>query len=840
MWRFVPVIVTVWLFAACVVAPIPPAPSSVPATSIPVAAINLDPEIQALIASSQRAVFLIPFSHWDSDWHETIAVNSVRADQNILDAMQLALQYPRFRYTLENARAVRHFWEAHPEQRATLLALVRSRQFSFATTQNDQQDTSLAAPAVQIHNFLLGQDWIERTFGVHPRTAWQADAFGNSASLPILLNSLDIPYVFMGRGRGFCQRNPCPNRLPHAFHWASPADPGQQVLATLVPYQDANWAIRLPTDQPGRLAGLRRIVEREFDLTTSSYLFLPLGDDFWSPQPYLPALVDAWNAADSTTALVMADPETAFDYLATQQLPQLTSDLNPIWQAFYASRPLAKIADKESEALLTAADKLGMLIDAPEPAAWDPATLNADHGNITGVGFDSIWLASQRPRLEQTVASAAQALAGIVASIAGGVDAPLVIFNSSSWPRSEVIELRGHIPDMGMLPPPVQRLGPDHIAIWAQMVPPVGYLSIPSGAATGAVPHPTGVLSSTTGVTLSNGLVRLTIDPAHGGTLRSLALANGPELIAGRGDDVVYLDDGGDVYGARFGKERARSSMVPAHLSVLADGPLIARVQATFELGGQPVTKTVTLYANSARVDISVDLATLPETTALMQMPATITTTIRTDDTGFAALGHPIDSRPIISGTITYRREVFYPITGWSDISDGGAGLSLITHGLQGLGGTQTLSLMLVRAVSDLGERQPEGLTDPGYHLLRYAYLPHSGRAIDAQPWLAADAFNHPLFAVWRDGDLLEMRLPFVDDERLRQVPLPATDRALARSVSLIAAENGLIIDVVRRGDHIEAVVLNQDPRRPAYLTYGSHQTTLGATSLTLQPVRLK
>ncbi len=49
------------------------------------------------------------------------------------------------------------------------------------------------------------------------------------------------------------------------------------------------------------------------------------------------------------TALVLADPKTAFQYLATQQLPQYATDLNPIWQGFYGTRPAGRIADKESE-----------------------------------------------------------------------------------------------------------------------------------------------------------------------------------------------------------------------------------------------------------------------------------------------------------------------------------------------------------------------------------------------------------------------------------------------------------------------------------------------------------
>ena len=229
--------------------------------------------------------------------------------------------------------------------------------------------------------------------------------------------------------------------------------------------------------------------------------------------------------------------------------------------------------------------------------------------------------------------------------------------------------------------------------------------------------------------------------------------------MAGFGDDVVYIADSGDVYGARFGEERARSSAVPAEMAVLANGPLLARAQSVFTLGGQPLTRTVTLRADSPLVEATLDIAALPETSAIVQTPTTISTTRRTDDLGFIAFTHPIDNSPIVSGTVTYRREVFYPITAWGDVSADGHGLSVITHGLQGLGGTSTLNLLLVREVSDDGN---EGVTDSEYHKLRYAYLPHQGSVADAQVWLAATAFNQPLIPAWRSADGIVVQLPYV------------------------------------------------------------------------------
>jgi hypothetical protein len=360
-----------------------PSPAALPAPD----AINLDRATQTLIAHAKRAIFLVPFSHWDTDWHRDFAVYAAQADRNILDAIRIAKHSPRFRYTIEQVLFAQHFWQTHPEYQADLAALVRNHQFTFAWAGITQPDTSLVAPAIQLRNLQLGQDWLGQIFGVQAHTAWQSDAFGNSAALPSVLARSGIPYLYMGRGRGLSEQRRRESLFPHAFYWASPADPTQRVLVAYVFYSDAWGPIYQLAAPQQQLAELRKIADREFGLTRSKYIFLPMGADISSPLPTLPDLVERWNAADPDTAMVMADPATAFQYLATQPLPQYTTDVNPIWQGFYGTRPEAKIADKESEYYLTAADKFGLLTDAPQSTAWYTAALNAHYDNIAGVGL---------------------------------------------------------------------------------------------------------------------------------------------------------------------------------------------------------------------------------------------------------------------------------------------------------------------------------------------------------------------------------------------------------------------------------------------------------------------
>src|SRR4051812_11237282 len=501
-----------------------------PAALPPPDQINLDPATQTLIAHAKHTVFLLPFSHWDTDWHDQFSAYARYAAANIITAIQIAKQHPRFRYTLEQVLFVKQFWETYPEHRADLTALIHNGQFTFAAPNVSQSDNNLVAPAVQLRNFQLGQDWIATTFGVRSDTAWHADSFGHSAAVPIWLNQLGLHYVFMGRGRGLSEQRRRTSLFPHAFYWASPADPTQRVLAVYMFYSDPWGPVYQLNDIDKQVAALQTIVDREFTLTTSKYLFLPFGGDFSTPLPSTPDMVDRWNATRPDTALVLADPNTAFQYLATQQLPQYTTDLNPIWQGFYGTRPEAKIADKESEYYLTAADKFGLLTNAPQSTAWYTATVNAHHDNMAGTAYDWVWAASTKPRFAQAVATAAADLSGTLARIANAVDQPLVIFNPGSWSRSEVIELSGSLPDAQDLPQSVQKISPGHVAIWADRVPSVGYAAIVRGT-DGAIPNPAAATQIGQQITLANGLVSVTLDGDHGGTFSSLRAASGPEML---------------------------------------------------------------------------------------------------------------------------------------------------------------------------------------------------------------------------------------------------------------------------------------------------------------------
>jgi hypothetical protein len=230
---------------------------------------NLDAETQTLVAQADRVVFVVPFSHWDTDWHDSFPNYVQRSDQNILAAIQMAKQSPRFRYTLEQTLFVQHFWDTYPQYRADLKALVQKRQITFAWTGLIQPETSLTAPAIQVRNYQLGNDWIAATFGAEyvPHTAWQSDAFGNSAAFPIFLSNFNVPYLFIGRWQNRCDPDyqAC-TPLPYAFYWQSPAS-NASVLVAYLSYPTAWDAIHQLPNEDQQTAALSKVIDYHFKRT---------------------------------------------------------------------------------------------------------------------------------------------------------------------------------------------------------------------------------------------------------------------------------------------------------------------------------------------------------------------------------------------------------------------------------------------------------------------------------------------------------------------------------------------------------------------------------------------
>ena len=121
----------------------------------------------------------------------------------------------------------------------------------------------------------------------------------------------------------------------------------------------------------------------------------------------------------------------------------------------------------------------------------------------------------------------------------------------------------------------------------------------------------------------------------------------------------------------------------------------------------------------------------------------------------------------------------------------------------------------------------------------RYAYLPHAETAVEAQVWLAATAFNQPLIPAWPTADGIHVQLPFDVPAGFHPFSASVDAPPLPGALSLIEAQSGFVADLYRRGDRIEALVLDPDPQTPVTLTIGARHLLLPRAALATTVVDL-
>ena len=84
------------------------------------------------------------------------------------------------------------------------------------------------------------------------------------------------------------------------------------------------------------------------------------------------------------------------------------------------------------------------------------------------------------------------------------------------------------------------------------------------------------------------------------------------------------------------------------------------------------------------------------------------------------------------------------------------------------------------------------------------------------------------------------VQLPFTPDAQRRSLRATQTNRTFPPSFSSISATSGLVADLYRRDDRIEAVILDYEAATPATITRGGEHDVLRPAALTVTEVDVK
>jgi alpha-mannosidase len=508
---------------------------------------------------------------------------------------------PDYKFVLAEIDYLKPHFDAHPEDRADLLAFIKAGRVEIVGGSYNEPNTNLTGAESTIRNAAFGLAYQREVLGADPSTAWMLDAFGLDPAYPGLMAAAGMAESAWARGpfhQWGPQRTVGDNRrmqFASEFEWLSP-DGGGLLTSYMANHYGAGWV----THSAASLEAAEQAAHEQFrqlaPVAATRNVLLPVGADHVIPSRWATGIHRDWNSRYVWPRFVTALPSEFFAAVRKDAAerdiwisPQ-TRDMNPVYTGKDVSYTDTKQAQRAAEVAVADGERLATLAwlaGAPYPAAsldkaWRQLVFGAHHDAITGTEGDQVYLdllAGWREAFERgdgARRAAARYLASLAATAAvpgAGQDArAIAVFNTLSLPRSGLARVTLDFPargtrwvalrdDAGGAVPSLAEGATRHedgtlagvtLTFRARDVPALGYrtyvaVPAPAGAATTAATTAAGAAGGwepADGTTIENEAFLAEADPARGGTLtRIFDKRSGTDLLAGPGNELVLQEE---------------------------------------------------------------------------------------------------------------------------------------------------------------------------------------------------------------------------------------------------------------------------------------------------------
>ena len=136
-------------------------------------------KIRAIVCNHMDLTWRRPFDR-DMEFHGQNFVSYAKLEEYyILDNLELAREYPDYKFTIESVEVVRKFLERNPMYEAELKQLYAEGRIHTLFTGNNIVDSNLSSGESIIRNFLYGKRWMKQHMNQESGICMRTDAFGN-------------------------------------------------------------------------------------------------------------------------------------------------------------------------------------------------------------------------------------------------------------------------------------------------------------------------------------------------------------------------------------------------------------------------------------------------------------------------------------------------------------------------------------------------------------------------------------------------------------------------------------------------------------------------------------
>lgn len=710
-------------------------PAHLDPTTVQAAISGLHNEAAQLAETQPGALCMIGQSHIDVAWHWPVKETVRKVSRTFATAVTLMDEYPHYLYSQSQAKLYAFTKQHYPDLYARIKEKVQQGRWEIVGGMWVEPDLNIPSGESLVRQVLFGQRFWQQEFGSRSHVEWLPDTFGYCAALPQILRKAGID-SFMTVKMYWNDTN----KFPYDLFWWEGID-GTRVLAYI------NHGL----NEPAHARDIKNHWEafkQKVSYPVGMYLY-GHGDggggvtremlEYIARERQLPGLpqVATGKAHDYFAGVLAAQPD----------LPLWRGDLYlELHRGTYTSQAAVKKHNRRGEFLLHDTElwsTLASVVGQPYPKkelrqAWEILLLNQFHDILPGSSDPQIYRDAAETYAEmRNVASQAQA--GALDKLADATDTqgpgrPVIVRNSLSWQRTDVVKLRSSdatlpvtvvdangnsVPSQWVETPAGQR------ELWflADNIPSLGHhvfwladnAATPVPASSAKPLHlPATWETAKLSVTFNaQGLIERIFDKEQSReVVPAGSLANQLQLFVDRPPHW----DAWDV-DPRYPKMPfEQGTLVSA--SVVSQGPVADILRFCWNIGNSQVQQDIVLYRHTSRVDFSTHVSWHEEHRMLkVAFPVEILSAQATFEIPFGSIQRA-------THTNTSWEQAQHEVCGhkWADLSEGGYGVSLLNdckYGYDVKG--NTLRLTLLRA-----PKYPDPGADIGEHYFTYALFPHT------------------------------------------------------------------------------------------------------------------
>lgn len=149
--------------------------------------------------SEEKKVFIVGFSHLDLFWAGTRAECLSRGNRVINTALMLLEKYPEYRFMLESTNFIEFFLDCFPEKKELMIKLAKSGRLEIIPMRSIIY-SHLPAAETTVRNIFYGSRYCMEELNIRPDVISLSDIPGATAQLPQIARQLGMEAIILSRG----------------------------------------------------------------------------------------------------------------------------------------------------------------------------------------------------------------------------------------------------------------------------------------------------------------------------------------------------------------------------------------------------------------------------------------------------------------------------------------------------------------------------------------------------------------------------------------------------------------------------------------------------------------